>query len=497
MCNFAPAELELDQEKSLPLCSSQSSIFKPVGLMCPEAAEFGDAMTIGAIRKAMGKTPLRALGWTVVIAFAIWLLQNVLEKTELGKRIELGTFAFLQSVVPDFDPKDRLPVVVVDISGIPGGANVRDITPRDKLRPLIDAIAKAHPAAIAVDIDFSPDEHWWRDPHDPEFFDFCMDLRAKPTEVPVFLGAFLARDDGQDAWLGSSLFADMAVDVQVGLESSADVTSRAYTHFLSLDHPNDRPLKTMSYALAEAYIGEKYEHRTWPMAPRLLWLLPIESLVKPLSTKDPAIFGESDGYLINYSKISQIKHETLLTITNESAIEFTKYFEHKMVILGRTEAADRFSPPGGPPEAGVYAHAVAAYTFAIAPIFELKLPTRISLDLIFTSPLFALILFPARPRENCEPLLAQRLADERENRWAWLSALCVVILGFLLMRTMQIMWLDFILVAAAQIVHPSVKRWIDTRLELRARASTRPNSQGGAKGDSKAAIAETSERKAD
>lgn len=421
-------------------------------------------MNFDRIRLIVKSPRGQALAWAAGIAVLLMGAQQFVERTTTGQRIYVTSFAVLQEILPNFDPEKRLPIVVVDISAIAGGREPGSETPRKRIAELIKAIASAHPRAIGVDIDFSPNEDGWRDWRtDPSFFDMCVSLGRGPEPVPVFLGAYRARDDGPDVWLGSDLFSPLAADVGANTEPSSKVTFRASTHYLPEDaKPTDTPLKTMSFALAQAYVQGNADH-SWPKAPRLLGFISPTWIFERTSPADISIWKRHEGFLLNYSKIDQLHHETLLTTTPTSALEFGPYFAHKIVILGDVAYAnDRLVLPDRGVTAGVYAHAVGAYTFAVQPIYEFKLYVRLLLDALAGTPLLLTIFFGPRQRSD-GAALAEARAELGEIRIARWSALGVVAAGIVLMATMRVMWLDFALVAAAQLLHPTIQRWIHRR----------------------------------
>jgi len=379
-------------------------------------------------------------------------------------------------------PGERLPVVVVDIWPIKGGKDIGSTTDRKALRELIGAIAAAHPRAIGVDIDFSPNTDGPADDQDQGFFDYCKSFGEKNPPVPIYLGVYRARDDGKDAWLGGQINAPLAADVQIKIGSDADndiessrdgITNRMATWYLPRDKPKLTPLPTMSFALANSYMLAS-SNKSWPAPPLLLGVIPIEAVLEHTSLKPNDVKENDRGYLLNFSKIRQLHHETLLTTSAQSATEFAPYLTGKVVILGdAAHAQDHFTPPVGPSSPGVYAHALGAYTLLAEPVYELKPLARVALDFIFTIPLFWMVLRRAGKRSG--PTENAHGVDGGEYRMSLLCAVSVSVLGIILMKTLHIMWLDFMLVALAQLLHPHVQLWIDDRHRRRTAYSPTPS----------------------
>ena len=112
---------------------------------------------------------LKRSGFALLVTVFLMVLTGSLEHTSIGRGIEMWTFSFLQRLLSPFESKERLPILVVDISKIPGGKD--QATSRDTLKEIVGAIVAQHPAVIGIDIDFSPDAGGWKTDDDPEFFD--------------------------------------------------------------------------------------------------------------------------------------------------------------------------------------------------------------------------------------------------------------------------------------------------------------------------------------
>jgi CHASE2 domain-containing sensor protein len=118
---------------------------------------------------------------SLLLSTIIVLATIVFEHTQFGQRFELLGYNIAQGRLT---PR-HVPVTVVDIGGLtlrPGAA-----TPRKTIERAIAAVVDQQPSALGVDIDFSPDEHGYLHPHDPAFFQFCLDTSSE-SGVPIFLG---------------------------------------------------------------------------------------------------------------------------------------------------------------------------------------------------------------------------------------------------------------------------------------------------------------------
>lgn len=146
----------------------------------------------------------------------------------------------------EFDAK----VTIVDIGGIPprdvavtmpdlSGDTIISRTPREPLLDLVRALARLKPAAIGIDIDFSPEENglfflpsagekseeaWLT-----EFLDIHegRDPRLDSVSTPVYLGSHRAAFHGPGRHLGSASFEPMAASVAgLALEPDGDADAR-------------------------------------------------------------------------------------------------------------------------------------------------------------------------------------------------------------------------------------------------------------------------------
>jgi CHASE2 domain-containing sensor protein len=381
-------------------------------------------------------------------ATALLLLAKIgLEHTALGRSCELTAFEWLQGFLPDLSP-DRLPIIVDDINKIPGGKD--QPTPRDQLEPLLEAIADKRPKAIAVDVDFSPDEAGWKTPQDPAFFDFCIKL-TREQGIPVVLAVYRKRDSIPAAWLGSSEYQELAA---AGV-AKADDTTRLF-RWVPTDSDQAR-LPTMGEALARTYRGRP-EPPSW-----IAWAL--EGVDK--SADDVGEESQGSLRLVNYSKLEQLKRETLEFSRPETVKDGGNSFKGRMVILGDVAfATDTFNVPGqSRPVPGVYLMALAAYTLAVEPLYEFTYPVRLGIDFAIS----VVIVFGAyRISRRKISFVKQR---KQRGRFVLVAVAAAVVAGIALVRFGHIMWFDFILAPFAMMLHPRVEDWISARFSGKSKAS--------------------------
>src|SRR5262249_15941922 len=120
------------------------------------------------------------------------------------------------------------------------------------------------------------------------------------------------------------------------------------------------------------------------------------------------------------------------------------------------KARDIFVIPGRQqPVPGIYLHACAIYTLAMAPLYELTLLGRIVIDVSLLLLILLAITF-IRPRK----VNSARLED-------LLTLLVVVgvILGGMFVRSTCLMWNDFILTLGGLLLHPRLQDFFWHMLE--------------------------------
>lgn len=375
----------------------------------------------------------------------------LIEKQPIGHRAEILTYEFLQGQLSPFSSGERLPVLVVDINKIPGGKDLP--TPRGPLMKLTDAIANEGAKAIAIDVDFAPGETGWSsaddDPEgDPLFFEYCLKLKREKG-VPIFLGIYRTRGESSDVWLGLPKYKELAV---AGVAPEKDVSRMP--RWIQAKGVAER-LPTLSAALAGAY------QESLPGPPKwLAWAIELTDDHRHGLERQVGKELRIAETLVNYSKLEQLQHEKLDTITPDSVKEAGERFRGRMVILGDAQHfIDSFVVPGRDrPVGGVYLEASAAYTLAIEPLYEFKHSVRLVLDLVVS---MVIILGVAGIRYRHLKEGEKFPWHKWQSRFIYGTVAVVILAGILLVRWWGIMWLDFFLVVFALLLHPSVEGWVD------------------------------------
>src|SRR5439155_8857854 len=105
-----------------------------------------------------------------VLLLAVLSAQWGLERVASVKTAELWGFRVLQRIASALRTGEPDGVVLVDISQL---RQKDGITPREPLIDLLSTLEKSRARAVAIDIDFSPEDSLFVDPKDPVFFEEC------------------------------------------------------------------------------------------------------------------------------------------------------------------------------------------------------------------------------------------------------------------------------------------------------------------------------------
>lgn len=373
----------------------------------------------------------------LVATAVLFAATSAFEHTSMGERAEAYAYRLLLSFMSPFTGT-ALPVVVVDIGAMPGGKD--GPTPRDRLRDLLTSIAAEQPRAIAVDIDFSPDETGWKTSDDPAFFDFCLELETK-RQIPLFLAVYRTSAQGPASWLGNEKYQTLAA---AGLANGVN-TSRVPRWLTEADPQH--ALSTLGQAL-----GNVYRARQPDLPPWTEWFLEKHD--------------SGAGALVNYSKLDQMKIETVPFVPGNKTGVYGERLRDRLVLVGdASNATDNFVVPGQMLVVpGVYLMASIAYTLAVEPLYEFTQSVRIVLDLGISLFILVGLYYLCRTRKKAA---AQKYA----RRLLLTAVVTVIFAGVVLVRCGSVMWLDFLLVPLALLLHPDVEEWLAERFRaIRKRA---------------------------
>ncbi|MGB7922031.1 MAG: CHASE2 domain-containing protein [Pyrinomonadaceae bacterium] len=395
----------------------------------------------------------------VAVAFLI-SVKLYIDDSYISRWFNARGYELLHLFIPPFEREKDLSVVVVDISDLkrdPDGT-----TPAESLREIIEALVASKAKAIAIDIDFSPRADA-QDPlsagarheDDEEFFEFLHE--QKRNGVPVFVGAYNIGVEPK-TWLGVEENKDLAADMTLFDEDTTQVP-------MWLRCGEDQKLNSISKALAEAS-GIK------PAPNFLLKMLLVnpeaQENLKPTLKEDKngkQIWCERAFTFVNYAKLELIQKLTLQATDRGSILsarteEGKSKFEGKLVVIGNTQrgkASDCFVVLGRHrPITGSHIHASAAYSLVDEPVYKFKHGVTIALD-FFLGCVVVLGLFCVRWRRREDTQFSFHLW---ESRFITFSILITLLLGFLLVRFFDVLWLDFSLVVFALLLHSKVQEWV-------------------------------------
>jgi CHASE2 domain-containing sensor protein len=397
------------------------------------------------------------------IAFVL-AIKLVVESTTVGKQLHSMSYNLLQLSLS----AERMPVTIVDISDLePQGFNldgqVAKATPRDTLGKIIEAITEHQPKAIGVDVDFSPEDDDYVSPHDPDFFQFCLDIQRQ-RGVPIFLGIRRTMTQPAAKWLGEDKYQGLAANIFIPKDSKRMLSELVVegTPPPGLSERDFKPSKSMSVALAEAYGQEAGE------SPHLLQRLRaavIEGLhqvgfIEKTSDRQLGPRLRVKDFLVDFSPLETI--EPLRTIDPVVLRDQSQRqrFQGKVVMIGdesQDKARDSFVVPArGQPYSGVFLHACATYTLIKAPLYEVTEQGRLSIDIIF---LLAILVTVTLIRLYYKNRSSEEVAVHRlQGFFTVLVVIVALVIGVVLAPVTRVMWDDFFLALTGIMFHPSIER---------------------------------------
>lgn len=393
----------------------------------------------------------RQIGMAFLIMGVIFGVQNWLANSSFAEYLRNISFPWFEALLPG-TTRDRMPVVVVDISLISGGTLAQPMK-REALKLVIDQLHQAQAKVVGIDIDFSPTSKGWvvRDAEkggiaDPEFFQYCLDMSK---DMPVFLGVYRTRKQPPESRMNLPKFN--VLGAYIGTEKTPDGTTKTRVQRFYPDSKGTPVLPSMGYALALAY-----SQRAGVALPQSEGAL--DDFVEPLD-------GNSRGQVGNFSKVDEIglREGVYLNTDKSGNLEVAgitpHYVRDRIVLIGDLDlkasrmdnSNDSFFAPGSDRLPGVLYHAVAAYTFAFEPVYEFKERTRVWLDLllgcVFLSTVALQVYFEhsAKPRGKVQRFLEQR---------ALLIAMLMLIgIAIASMRAFSVMWLDALWISLGLFAH--------------------------------------------
>jgi CHASE2 domain-containing sensor protein len=363
------------------------------------------------------------------------------DSTPTGKDIERLIFASLQRLFPSFS--SDLPIIVVDMSKTPRGKD--QVTSREALKQTLTAIVAQKPAAVGIDLDFSPTTNDWQSPDDSKFFKYCLQLREE-SKVPIYLGVGRGMGSPAREWLGLEQYKTMAAALR------AEEDTMRLPQWIQSKDTNDR-LPLMSAALAS-----NIERAHKDLATGISHTVPVftsgEDHVEVRGENDVP-FGSS---LVNYSRLPQIQRETSFMLDPKAIAESGKIFRDKVVLIGDvtdSDSHDHFYVPGHTePIPGVFLIASATYTLAIEPLYEPNPTTCRVVDLLISILIFGGIEFLRFRYVN---KVEGTRFEKKKGQFIVILIAFIWAFGLFLVIGLNIFWFDFPFVTLAIVLHPKVE----------------------------------------
>jgi CHASE2 domain-containing sensor protein len=422
---------------------------------------------------------------SIAITFALLGVKTRIEKTDFGERVQALSYDLLQL---HLSADQDLRVIVLDISGIPMtpvlGAHPGTVTDREPLQKIVDSLiakmATNAPAAIGLDVDFSPDSQGYAHPDDPRLFDHFLSLEASKN-IPIRVGVNSSLALGPQKWLGDPKYNELASCVVVPKpEKGQSAWYMPESLVVRYKAPSfggiDEHCPSMGVALANAVVK--------PVPPGIGWFA---ETFRQIDTDDQLLKSE---FLVDYSPLERMRDAAKEVYDPSADVPMNVNVGGEIVLLGRTRnTTDMFTVPGRPeqPYAGVFLHACAAYSLLKSPLYRLREPGRIAFDILFSLAIFGPLLWwrLRLNKQGKEVVLGHRIP----GLVSLLLALALVAGAILLVRVTHLMWDDFLLVALVLVVHTPIEestvefgKWLGETYRSWRHAAA-PDSQSSAEGE--------------
>jgi CHASE2 domain-containing sensor protein len=422
------------------------------------------------------------LGWALLFFVLLAVAkEHFVDHSIVGEHIKQTAYDISQVWLAASRDSSPLPIAVVDISTLqPCPQRLADgsvLYPRQAMEAAVTEVMKQKPAALAIDIDFSPgkdigcapleieelgrekelpaDQLQFSERGGPPFFDFCLD-----QERPIFLGIYRTQYDSPDQWLGSPDYSELAATISLPIESHGEAEAvkepepdgvrRSMTRQIA--HENGTALDSLSFALS------KHKPRQLAWSQRLLERLP-GGTFPIIQTLEVDKGFKLDKFLVDFSSLKRLE-ETKLTY-RDGKLTPGEDLNDKLVIMGNTdtaEAVDKFIAPGDVRQvAGVFWHASAIDTLLRGVLVQPTKKGELLLDLLFFAPL-TLLIFGLRMAYAGKPDVHIPL-HRIESIGTKIAAVVIFLFGTYFVSTTRLMWDGFLLVALVTALHPTIESY--------------------------------------
>jgi class 3 adenylate cyclase len=389
-----------------------------------------------------------------VLVLAAFGVHYVISGTDAGEKLELWAYEKLQGQLSVDDPNPQ--VVVVDIRD-DFDAPLTHVTDLTKLDSLIKTIAADKPAGIGIDIDFgalgpadmpsgSQGIAW------PDSTGLVTEdaYRFAQSGVPVFLAVQRGLADDPEMWLGNAKYIHQAVHAQRPKDAL-----NGQMFMLGPLTVNGNTIPSMATALAAAYLSKHGQKRLpgWLATPYAATLR---------TASEDAGGGEvisGSEYYLNPATYPILKSSTLI-VPQVIDPNRTFSFAGKIVVIGSSAVAGDVwhLPTSDANIAGVYYHAVAAYTLAFAPAYQFSWWMRGVLNILSAAFVLVVALL-VRRRYITE--YAEVNADRVTVLLILLSVVLALSVGVVLVRVLSVLWTDFFLVSLLVVLHPRIEHFLE------------------------------------
>lgn len=383
----------------------------------------------------------------LLIAFFL-TIKIAMERTTLGQQLSSKSYDYLHLPLST----ERMPVTILDISDLVPESFTVDghtgmATSRDRLKAMIEAIAAHEPKAIGVAIDFSPDESGFIHPNDPQFFQFCLDIRQKG--VPVFLGINRTVTGPAPTWLGSEQYRDLAANLYIPIDSSRMIEE------VIVDRPQKgaNPSRSLSAVLADSYSTESDDSTASSIRESIINIFHSFGFIEKISEKHLGSGLTVKDFPVDFSQIDSI--DSIRTINPIVLADQSqrKLFYGKVVLIGDMDLT-RFSVPGRSQSyAGISLQASAAYTLIRASRFDVTRKGRLGFNVLFWLATLTSIILVRLYYKNRYPA---GVASQRSLKFFSLfTIIAATIVGVMFVRVTRIIWDDFLLAPTLLLIfHP-------------------------------------------
>jgi CHASE2 domain-containing sensor protein len=406
-------------------------------------------------------------GMGLALTAVLIVLKIVFEHSAFGQQVELIALN-LQQLRLGWAAGNQLPVTVVDISKLPriprtAAAGAEIVTDRKAVLKVVRKIAEQSPAAIGIDVLLDPPaEAPGLTGDEAELLEFCLAVQnLRGERIPTFVGIFDGVVKGPSQWLGDERFGHLGAYTVVPRPAEHPVTTSMIRGIEIKVGSTTIQARSMAEALAAAHAVQETTRRWLGRALHVVFPFFLE---RERDVKED-LFTTRE-FAIDFGSLPGLKDTTVPDLAAEAAgldeaIQGARdRLKGKIVLVGRArtgETTDTFTVPAqAEPVTGVYVHAAATYTLVKAPLFKLTPLGRIAADIAAALVPLGVVLMV---RLKSSRRHADAAADHRLARWLTRgTAALVFAFGYFWVAFTGILWIDYLLVIAALLLHGPLER---------------------------------------